>query len=110
MSNNPYYNYVQLSLSSLNSLPLEPTDVSPLLLHATTSRLDAHIRYSLDDEAPPSFLALLNPQTPSFIYAPPNSHTESEEIRRFVASNSRNPTPSIEWPQIGLSPINEYNT
>ena len=100
---------VQFSVFGLNAFPLEPLDVSPLLRHATTSGLDAHIPSSLDDEAPPSFSTSLNAQTPSFIYAPPNSHTESEEIRRFVASNSRNPTPSIEWPPISLSQINDYN-
>ena len=96
MSNKPYYKDVELSLSSLNALPVQPTYVSPLLLHATTYGLDAHIPSSLDDDAPPSLLPSLTPQTSSFIYVPPNSHTESEEIRRFVASNSINPTPSIE--------------
>ena len=93
MSNDPYYKDVQISLSGLNVLPLQPTDVSPLLRHATTSGLGAHIPSSLDDDAPPSLSASLNPQTSSFIYAPPNSQTESKEIRCFVTSNSRNPTP-----------------
>ena len=78
LSNDPYYKDVQLSLSGLNDFPLQPTYVSPLVFHETTSRCSIHISYSLDYDAPPSFPTSANPQTSSLIYSLPNSHTKFE--------------------------------
>ena len=45
ISNDPYYKDVHLDLQALHALPLEPTDVSSLLHHATTPLTDAQRRF-----------------------------------------------------------------
>ena len=40
----------------------------------------------------------------------PNAQREIEEIRNFVNKEYSLLDLDMEWPEIGLSPINEYNT
>ena len=40
----------------------------------------------------------------------PNAQRDIEEIQNFVNKESSLSHLDMEWPEIGLSPINEYNT
>ena len=108
ISNDPYYKDVHLDLQALHALPLEPTDVSSLLHHATTPSPELQLPSPTTDDATPSMHSQI--ETSSFVFALPNSRTETEEIRRFASGTPAAPSTSIDWPPIGLSPINEYNT
>ena len=39
----------------------------------------------------------------------PNTHREMEKIKDFIHTMSMTPPSTIDWPDIGSSPINEYN-
>ena len=49
-------------------------------------------------------------ESSSFISTQPNARTEVEEIRQLLHIPNTPLAPSIDWPPIGISPINEYNT
>ena len=109
-SNDLYYKDVHLDLQALHALPLEPTDVSSLLHHATTLGPDLQLPSPTTDDATPSMPIPTSIETSSFVFSLPDSHTETEEIRQFASTTPTTPSTSIDWPPIGLSPINEYNT
>ena len=109
ISNDPYYKDVHLDLQALHALPLEPTDVSSLLHHATTPGPDLQLPSPTTDDATPSMPIPTSIETSSFVFALPDSRTETEEIRRFASTTPTTPSTSIDLPPIGLSPINEYN-
>ena len=48
--------------------------------------------------------------TTSMASRPPNAQKEMELIRAWVNNRDANPTSLIDWPSIGVSPINEYVT
>ena len=110
ISNALYYKDVHLDLQALHALPLEPIDVSSLLHHATTPGSDVQLPSPTTDDATPSMPIPTSIETSSFVFALPDSRTETEEIRRFASTTPTTPSTSIDWPPIGLSPINEYNT
>lgn len=109
-TNDPYYNDVHLNPTALFALHIHPTYVSPLLHHVVTT-LPKTQQCLLDaNEFPILFPISTNLHPWSFISALPNSHIEVEEICAYLRSSHSNFTFSLEWPTIGLSPINEYNT
>ena len=110
ISNDPYYKDVHLDLQALHAFPLEPTDVFSLLHHATTPGPGLQLPSPTTDDATPSMPIPTSIETSSFVFALPNSRTETEEIRCFASTSPTTLVTSIDWTPISLSPINEYNT
>ena len=59
---------------------------------------------------PPNSFQPYEIESSSFISTQPNARTEVEEIRQLLHIPNIPLAPSIDWPPIGISPINEYNT
>jgi hypothetical protein len=104
-----YYNDVQIDQNVLASLPTMCTNVSTQLHYVSTKNLNSPTEepnISLEhhdvfqDEQPMS----------SFAFRLPNTQTKLEKIRAFVNTTNNFSPNTIQWPTIGLSPINEYNT
>ena len=47
--------------------------------------------------------------TSTFAFRLINTHREMEKIKDFIHTTSMTPPTTIGWPDIGSSPINEYN-
>ena len=110
MENNPYYKDVQVNLVALSSLPLVSTDISPWIPHVNSNDTLSHQkRLSSTVELPNSFQPY-EIESSSFISTQPNARIEVEEIRQLLHIPNTPLTPSIDWPPIEISPINEYNT
>ena len=110
MSNDPYDKNVRVNPITSSSLSLESTYISPLLL-----RVNPHDTPFYEHNSPsivqlPNSLEPHELQSSSFISTRANSRTEVEEIRRFLHIPYGPLPPSINYPPIGISPINEYNT
>ena len=87
ISNDPYYKDVHLDLQELHALPLEPTNVSSLLRHATTPGPNLQIPSPANDDAITLFPYPTNTQTSSFIFSLLYPRTRTEEIRRFDSTS-----------------------
>ena len=78
ISNDPYYKDVHLDLQALHALPLEPTDVTSLLHHATTPRPDLQLPSPTTDDATPSMPIPTSIETLSFVFSLPYFCTKTE--------------------------------
>ena len=110
LANDPYFKDVQINPSAVAALPLHPTDVSPLLRHVAGT---SHATTLPHENADLSNTCLLDPSTlhpSSFVATLPNSNTELDAIHAYLETPHSNPTCTLQWPTVGLSPINEYNT
>jgi predicted Fe-S protein YdhL (DUF1289 family) len=102
-----FYQDVQIDMNSVASLPENPTDVSTRLkfvdcdIEETNNIVDDIQWFPADHfhSHPSSFVAHL-----------PNERREIEEIRTFIENSESSAVQSVDWPDIGSSPINEYNT
>ena len=85
------------------------TEISPMILHVNSNDTLSH-QQSLSSivELPNSFQPY-EIESSSFISTQPNARTEVEEIRQLLHIPNTLIAPSIDWPPIGISPINEYN-
>ena len=110
LANDLYYKNVCIDNNALASLPAIPTDVSSSLHHSNTTETTVHLSLEpphelTEDSANPS----VN-QTSPFVPIIPNKNTEIQEICHYLHAYNHQSETTIEWPKIGLSPINEYNT
>ena len=110
LANDPYYKNVRIDNNALASLPAIPTNVSSSLHYSNTTETTVHLSLEpphelTEDSADPS----VN-QTSSFVPIIPNTNIETQEIRHYLHAYNHHFDTTIEWPPIGLSPINEYNT
>ena len=110
MENDPYYKDVQVNLIAVSYFPLISTGISPLILHVNRNDTLSHqqiLSYivQLQNSFEPYEL-----ESSSFISTQTNSRTKVEEIRQFLHIPNIPLPPSIDWPPIGISPLNEYNT
>ena len=98
---------VQLDHASISSLPEACNDVSSQLHFVSTiidvsPLMDSSI---LDLE---NYIATQPSQeTSTFCFKFPNTHREMEKIKHFIHTTSMTPPSTIDWPDIGSSPINE---
>ena len=100
---------MQLDHASISSLLEACTDVSSQL-HFVSTEID--ISPLMDS----SILDLENQiatqpsqATSTFSFIFPNTHLEMEKIKDFIHTTSTTLPTTIDWPDIGSSPINEYN-
>ena len=102
-----YYRDVEIDQEAVVCIPDEPTDVSNRLHF---SNLDISESKENDADIDGFGTHQLESHPSSFTIRMPNAWREIEEIRNFVEKESSFSDLQIEWPEIGLSPINEYNT
>ena len=110
MANDPYYKDVQVNPIALASLPLISTDISPLIPHANSNDTLSHQQSLSCTVQPPNSFEPYEIESSSFIPTQTNARTEVEEIRQLLHIPNIALPPSIDFPPIGISPINEYNT
>jgi ATP-dependent DNA helicase PIF1 len=102
-----YYRDVQIDMDSLASLPERPTDVSSRLKFVDCDIQETKSNVVDNQELAPD---RLHAHPSSFVARLPNEGREMEEIRTFIQNADSTPVERLDWPDIGLSPINEYNT
>ena len=102
-----YYRDVEVDPESVICLRDQPTDVSSKLHYINSDiaksddidvKIDMFGNHQLETH-PSSFTARI-----------PNAQREIEEIQNFVNKEYSLSDLQMEWPEIDLSPINEYNT
>ena len=110
MQHDKYYSDVQINHVSISSLPEACTNISSQLHSISTdngvsSSIDSNISH-LDNQT------YIHPshEVSSFAFRLPNAEREMEKIKDFVQTASTATPTTIDWPTIGSSPINEYNT
>ena len=110
MANDPYYKDVRVNPIALDYLPLVSIDISPLIHHVNNNdTLSDHQSLSYTVQPPNSFEPY-ELESLSFISTQTNARTKVEEIRKLLHIPNIPLAPSIDWPPIGISHINEYNT
>ncbi|XP_057860503.1 uncharacterized protein LOC131069166 [Cryptomeria japonica] len=102
----PYYKDVSINYNNLNQIPEERTDVSSML-HTIEANYDVIITNSEDADEDQDEGTITN--TSSFILHLPNEHRELQIIKKTLELEDTTDN-IIDWPEIGLTPINEYNT
>ena len=102
-----YYRDVEVDPESVICLPDQPTDVSSKLRYINSDIADSE---EIDADIDRFGTHRLETHPSSFTARMPNAQREIEEIRNFVNKESSLSDLGMEWPKIGLSPINEYNT
>ncbi|XP_059076419.1 uncharacterized protein LOC131875765 [Cryptomeria japonica] len=110
MINDPYYKDVKLDELALTYLPISSTDISNLLYAtiSTTNPGDAEFMQSdiIEDDA----LQENMESRSSFVENILLALREVEEVCSLLQLGKGQPTPTLNWPPISLSPINEYTT
>ena len=110
MEHDPYYRDVCIDNFALPALPSSPTDVSPSLHHSNTSTPTKN-QPSLDFISDRTDCSESNTnQTSSFVASVSNTHTDLEEIEKYLHPPNIHYEQPIEWTPIVLSPVIEYNT
>jgi hypothetical protein len=101
-----YYRDVEIDMDSVVSLPKRPTNVSTRLQF-----VDCDIEEIRDNDNDIQGLATdhFHSHPSSFVARLPNEWREVEEIRTFIENADSTPIQPLDWPNIGSSPINEYN-
>ena len=102
-----YYRDVEIDPESPVCLLEQPTNVSSKLRYIKFDIADSE---EIDADIDRFRIHRLETHPSSFIARMPNAQREIEEIHNFVNKESSLSYLEIEWLQIGLSPINEYNT
>ena len=110
MANYPYYKDVQINPIALASLPLISVDISPLIPHLNNNDTLSHLQSLSCTVKPPNLFEPYEIEYSSFISTENNARTKVEEIRHLLHIPNIPLPPSIDWPPVGFSPINEYNT
>jgi ATP-dependent DNA helicase PIF1 len=102
-----FYQDVQIDMDSVTALPENPTDVSTRLkfVDCDIEETDNNVA---DIQGFPADRLHSHPS--SFVARLPNERREVEEIRTFIENVESSPIQPVDWPDIGSSPINEYNT
>ena len=102
-----YYRDVVIDYDSVNALPKRSTNVSYRLKFVDCDIAEYESSATNNEGFPPNHL----PSHPSsFIAHLPNERREVEEIRAFLDNVYSSDVDEIDWPSIGTSPVNEYNT
>jgi len=110
LANDPYYKNVCIDTNALASLPAIPTDVPSSLHHSNTTETIVHLSLEQPHELTEDSTDPSVNQTSSFVPIIPNTNTEIQEICHYLHAYNHQSDTTIEWPTIGLSPVNEYNT
>lgn len=117
IQNDPYYKGVEIDMHVVDELPEKTTNVSHMINSVILPDMDNEIDITLLEGAPGREDALDDYDTTSFAVRPPNAPREIELIRAWADNPNREEnqldgetTNVINWPRIGSSPINEYNT
>ncbi|XP_059068385.1 uncharacterized protein LOC131858917 [Cryptomeria japonica] len=106
--NEPYYKDVKLDELALTSLPITSTDISDLL-YATTSTTDPRdAKFTQSDIIEDDTLHENMESQSSFVANIPPALREVEEVFSLLQLGKGRPTPTLNWPPISPSPINEY--
>ena len=109
IQNDKYYSDVQLDHDSISTLPEACIDVSSQL-HFVSTKIDISPlmdSYILDLE---NHIATQPSQaTSTFSFRLPNTYRDMEKIKDFIHTTSMTPHTTIDWLDIGSSPINKYN-
>lgn len=96
--------------TAIVALSTQPTDVSPLLRSITTPSNEPNQDFPPTTNNENVINNPTNIHSSSFIYTLPNTHTELEQVSSYLHMPHPNPNHSLQWPTIGLTPINEYTT
>lgn len=107
--NDPYYKDVQIDEIALSTLLESSNDISSLIYATSLSptTTNTSIEETSDNEYDRTDNLL---PTTSYVSNLPHSRIEVEEVRSLLQLGVGRPTPTIAWPTISPSPINEYNT
>jgi len=117
IQNDPYYQDVRVDYDAVEKLPENATDISHMLNSVTLPDIDDETEFAMLEGRPGVDDMLDGLQTTSFASRLPSAPREIEIIRSW--ENNPNPDESnaneeltnvLNWPGIGSSPINEYNT
>ena len=98
-----YYRDFEVDPESIICLPDQPIDVSSKLRYINSDIADSE-EYDIYIDSFGTHRFKTHPS--SFIARMPNAQREIEEIRNFVNKESSLSNLDMEWPEIGLSPIN----
>lgn len=117
IENDPYYRGVEVDLHALEELLENATDVSHLINSVILPDMDNDMEFATLEGVPGRDDILEGWDTTSFASRPPNAPMEIELIRSWAKNpNGEADQPDGEsidvmnWPTVGSSPINEYNT
>ena len=91
-------------------MPLISADISSLILHLNINDALSHQQSLSCTDQPTNSFEPYELESSSFISTQTNARTEVEEIRQLLHIPNIPLPPSIDWPPIEMSPINEYNT
>ena len=115
--NDPYYRDVRVDSDAVEELPENATYISCMLNSITLSDIDDDTEFPMLEGIPGVDDILDGSQTTCFASRLPSAPQEREIIRAW--ENNPNPNESnsdeeltnvLNWPSIGSSTINEYNT
>ncbi|XP_057827704.2 uncharacterized protein LOC131039077 isoform X1 [Cryptomeria japonica] len=102
----PHYKDVSIDYNNLNQIPEERTDVSSML-HTIEANNNVMVTNSEDVDEDQVEGTVTN--SSSFIFHLPNEHRELQIIKKTLELEDTTDN-IVDWPEIGLTPINEYNT
>ena len=109
IANDPYYKDVRVIPIALASFPLISTDISPLIPNVNRNDTLSHQQILSSTTRLPNSFEPYELQSSSFISTQTNARTEVEEVRQLLHIPNIPLPPSIDFPPIEMSPINEYN-
>lgn len=104
-----YYKDVQLDGVALSLLHVSSTEILNLLYTSLYPKpIDANLMEInvLDDDIIEDNIHTIS----SYVANLPLAYREVDQLQSILHLKEGLPTPSIEWPRISVSPINEYNT
>ena len=110
LANDPYYKNAHIDNNALASLLAIPTNISSSLSHSNTTETTVHLSPEPSLEPTEDYVNPSLHQTSSFRPIIPNGNAKIQDIRHYLHAYNHHYDTTIEWPPIGLSPINEYNT
>ena len=117
IQHDPYYRDVEVDIHAIDDLPENATDVSDLINSVILPDMDNDMEFATLEGVPGRDDILEGCDTTSFASRPPNAPREIELIRAWANNpNSEVEDPNgksidaMNWPTVGSSPINEYNT
>ena len=117
IQHDPYYRDVEVDIHAIDDLPENATDVSDLINSVILPDMDNAMEFATLEGVPGRDDILEGCDTTSFASRPPNAPREIELIRAWANNlNSEVEDPNgksidaMNWPTVGSSPINEYNT
>ncbi|KAH9312205.1 hypothetical protein KI387_027240, partial [Taxus chinensis] len=105
-----YYKDVQLCNISISKLPEEEMDISQSLQFVESEIDDNHNFDDFVEDPTTSNFEEIQQQPLSFAIRMGNTRCEMEEVRNIIENEGAGAIDRIDWPTLGLSPVNEYNT